>query len=87
MHGQGRRALIRMGGTPLVENRSLPFTPPPLSCHPSVKMGGGSDGRLRYSINLVATVFVNGLKRLCWSAPIEGREKADTYFFKKSGGN
>ena len=41
MCDQGRGALIRMGGAPLVQNRSLPFIrPPPLSCHPNVKIGG-----------------------------------------------
>ena len=48
MCDQGR-ALIRMWGAPLVENQSLPFIrPPPPSCHPSVKIGGGSDGILWY---------------------------------------
>ena len=43
MRNQGRGALIRMGGAPLVESWSLLFIrpPPPLSHHPSVKIGGG----------------------------------------------
>ena len=56
---RGRGALIRMGGAPLVENRSLPFIRPPPSFLPSVKIGGGrSDGILQY-IRSIMTVYTN----------------------------
>ena len=50
MRDQGRGALFRMGGAPLIQNWSLPFIlsapppPPPHSCHPSVQIGGGGGG-------------------------------------------
>ena len=62
-----------MGGAPLVQNRSLPFIrPPPLSCHPNVKIGGALWRYSTVHVDIYIDIDINYRENVALKSQVRG---------------